>query len=86
MNCNYFTQLHTFRDFDWPFNHSLEDLEANYATEKVIISPKRQFLLSYLVFTFRHIVFFFVYLIVLNVVYTVHRDVVLSHFEENSKC
>lgn len=44
------TQLHTFRDFDWPYDHSFdEDEEYNFATEKVILSPKQQFLLSYLV-------------------------------------
>ena len=45
-----FLQLHTFRDFDWPNNYSLEEPQDSYATEKVIISPKRQFLLSYLVY------------------------------------
>ncbi|KAI9563474.1 hypothetical protein GHT06_010937 [Daphnia sinensis] len=41
--------LHTFRDFDWPNNHSVDgDDQDNYVTEKVILSPQRQFLLSYL--------------------------------------
>jgi hypothetical protein len=44
-------QLHSFRDFDWAFNdHSIdEDDEPTFATEKVILSPKQQYFLSYLV-------------------------------------
>lgn len=76
-------QLHSFRDFDWPVDQILVDLQDTYATEKVILSPKRKFLLSYLVFFRVHQIKVLGMVLQFSICFAVYHDIIFSHVEKN---